>query len=159
LSWGGSSILSCAIIMPVELSQFEVKAENGHNAIQWTTLSESDNHYFAIERSTDAANFREIGRVSGAGNSSSELHYKYQDVFFERGITNYYRLRQVDFSGSVSYSPIVAANNDEENKVLYETIHDLTGRQFQRENLQPGLYVITTYYSDNTIDVKKIWIQ
>jgi hypothetical protein len=159
LSWGGSSILSCAILLPVELSKLEVAENAGLNLMKWATLSEIDNHYFAIERSADATNFREIGRVSGQGNSNTEVHYEYKDLLFERDVTNCYRLRQVDYSGSVSYSPVVAALNQEENKVLYETIHDLTGREFDRHALQSGLYVITTYFSDESVVVKKIWIQ
>lgn len=158
LSWGGTSILSCAIILPVELSQFDVQSNVGYNLVTWTTLSETDNHFFSIERSIDAMTFQEIGRVSGAGNSSSAIHYEFQDPLFEREAINYYRIRQVDYSGSSEYSPIVAVHNQEENKVLNETIHDLTGREFERQSLQPGLYVITTYFSDQSVVVKKIWI-
>ncbi|MBC6996306.1 T9SS type A sorting domain-containing protein [Neolewinella lacunae] len=67
--------------------------------VSWTTANESANEYFAVERSQDGRHFREVGRVSGAGNSTSSISYAFMDEAPLAG-SNYYRLRQTDFGGT-----------------------------------------------------------
>lgn len=92
--------------LPVTLVNFEGKNTSEGNVLQWTTSSESNNDYFAIEESTNGKNFVETGRVKGAGNASAENRYNFTDVDFNKGIT-YYRLKQVDFDGKYAYSRII----------------------------------------------------
>lgn len=94
----------CLVTLPIELVDFNVSCvENGRIALEWATLSELNNDYFEIQRSTDGMNYEKIGIVDGAGNSSSYLEYLEFDHQAKAGI-NYYRLRQVDFDGASSYS-------------------------------------------------------
>ena len=98
----GSGTTDCAIVLPVVLYQFDVNCSYGQVDLQWTTLSESNNDYFTIERSKDAINFEPVGTVKGNGNSSSLINYKWSDP--ERVLGKmYYRLKQTDFDGSVIY--------------------------------------------------------
>lgn len=104
-SWGAIYSL-CGTILPVELLYFNAGAENNSKVkCTWSTASELNNEYFAIERSRDGINFEEIGKVQGAGNSSTALQYEYDDL--EPCSMAYYRLKQVDFDGAHSYSSIV----------------------------------------------------
>ena len=73
--------------------------------ISWTTASETNNAYFTVERSGDGKDFNEIGVLPGAGNSRSERQYSFTDEQPTNGI-NYYRIRQTDFDGQYSYSPV-----------------------------------------------------
>lgn len=92
------------VTLPVELSEFEAKLDSkNHVLLNWTTMSESDNDYFIIEKSIDGENFEEIGLLDGSGNSSAELDYNYIDREPFPGV-NYYRLKQVDFNGDFSHS-------------------------------------------------------
>jgi hypothetical protein len=159
LSWGGTSILSCAILLPVELSSFEVLPRRGLNHLKWTTLAEKDNDKFIVERSTDAENFIPIGDVKGAGNSSSVRHYVFSDEHYERGITNYYRISQLDFNGATSSSQVVAIDNKSAATILYERVCDFTGRIHDIHSLQPGLYIIATFYDDGSSEIRKVQIQ
>jgi Zn-dependent metalloprotease len=93
--------------LPVTLVSFEGKNTSEGNVLQWTTSSESNNDYFAIEESANGKNFIETGRVKGIGNASVANHYSFTDVDFNKGIT-YYRLKQVDFDGKYAFSRIVA---------------------------------------------------
>ena len=61
----------------------------------------------AVERSGDARLFTEIGKIPGAGNSNSTLRYHLEDTAPLNGI-NYYRLRQVDYDGTINYSNIIS---------------------------------------------------
>jgi hypothetical protein len=93
--------------LPVELVSFNAKAvDNKEVLCQWTTASEINNDYFTVERSQNGRNFEEAGKVIGAGNSTSSLDYSFTDEQPFNG-TSYYRLKQTDFNGDVTYSKIV----------------------------------------------------
>ena len=102
--------------LPVELTTFTAKA-NGKDAIlNWTTVSEINNSHFEIERSIDGKTFEFAGKVKGAGNSNSVSKY----IFIDENIaasnsTVYYRLKQVDFDGSVNYHGNVQVKFEIEN--------------------------------------------
>lgn len=92
--------------LPVELTSFTGVAFDDHNQLEWVTASEMNNDYFDVQRSDDGISFHEIGQVDGAGNSTQTLRYSFGDYAPLEG-TNYYRLKQVDFNGAVSYSGII----------------------------------------------------
>ncbi|MGG7665874.1 M4 family metallopeptidase [Dyadobacter sp. BHUBP1] len=99
--------VSSCTVLPVTLASFEGRNTSEGNILEWVTSSESNNAYFAIERSTNARHFTEVGRVQGAGNVSTTNHYNFTDTYFDKGII-YYRLKQVDTDSSFAYSRIVA---------------------------------------------------
>lgn len=93
--------------LPVTLSRFVVKAEEESSEIllQWTTISEENNDYFAVQHSVDGLNFREMEQIKGAGNSIAIHDYEYIHRNPAKG-NNFYRLAQVDYNRTVSYSPV-----------------------------------------------------
>ncbi len=98
-------------VLPITLSEFSAKPASKSVMINWRTTAELNNDYMAVERSADGRTFQEIGRQLGAGYSVSLQEYKLEDTNPARG-TNYYRLRQVDFDGTESYSHIVQTSFD-----------------------------------------------
>ncbi len=97
-------------VLPVELLSFKGKLANDKIELQWTTVNEINNDFMAIERSQDGINFQEIGRVAGQGTSSAGKDYAFMDDYPMPGV-NYYRLRQVDFDGTMTYHNVIAINN------------------------------------------------
>ena len=99
--------------LPVSLLNFNADKKGTTVQLNWATASERNSDFFAIERSIDAVNFTQLGRVAAAGNSDSKIEYAYTDKLsaFTSGIL-YYRLRQTDKDGSVKYSVIQAVNTD-----------------------------------------------
>ena len=92
--------------VPVELTAFfALKTEKGI-LLKWTTASESNNSGFMIERSTNETDFSEIAFIEGKGTTTEVTDYEYTDNISKPNIY-YYRLRQIDFDGSFSYSNIV----------------------------------------------------
>lgn len=92
--------------LPVELVDFQVWATPIQQVeLHWQTETELNNDYFAIERSSDGKGFKEILRLKGAGTYQGFLDY---DALDNRPFSgnNYYRLRQVDFDGTFSYSEV-----------------------------------------------------
>jgi hypothetical protein len=114
--------------------------------MEWTTASEINNDYFAIERSDQNFDFYEIGRVRGAGNSNNTLNYSFIDPMFNDQ-TTYYRIKQVDYNGEFTYHRIVASNCyktefDVNNEQLTSNSLDLIINSFQKENVVVYLYDI-----------------
>jgi hypothetical protein len=162
----GQSVLP----LPVELVSFTGFAFEDHNRLEWTTASEVNNHFFDLERSDDGINFFSIGRVNGHGTTSMRNDYSFNDYSPIEG-TNYYRLRQVDYNGAVTYSQIVTIEfhrgnmtvtnikpnptngevNFDFNSPLESTIHvvitDVTGRVVRDEyrEIKAGTTLVNTF--------------
>lgn len=101
------TIFSNATALPVELSYFNGKKVQEGVQLDWQTASELDNKEFIIERSFDGRSFEPIGSVVGNGTTSIPQGYHFVDYHPMTG-PNYYRLAQVDFSGTMEYSKIIA---------------------------------------------------
>lgn len=95
--------------LPVELISFTGEAKGSTSLLKWQTSSEQNNDYFDVETSKDGTNFYNIGKVDGAGNSTTSRSYSFTDHVPTTGL-NYYRLKQVDFDGRFKYSKVVAVN-------------------------------------------------
>jgi len=167
--YGGNSATNK---LPISLSAFNTYAKNMAVEIEWETQSEVNNDRFEIQRSTNGADFITIGEVSGAGTSIDALKYYYtdRDAIFLGVDKIYYRLKQVDFDGTSSFSKVnlVSLNenlsiewftNQEQDYIILSDpslnviIYDLNGRQVivNTDNnsqidisaLSPGTYVVS----------------
>jgi len=97
-------------VLEVDLISFDVRnVYDDEVLITWSTAIEINSDYFVIERSNDAREWQEIGREKGAGNATQLNSYTYTDMDPLQGIS-YYRLKEVDLNGSVSYSEIRVVN-------------------------------------------------
>lgn len=95
--------------LPIELVEFNAIAVGDEVKLNWKTAAEKGNDYFSIERSKNGLDFETRFLVKGAGNSTSSIDYLETDYEPMDGIS-YYRLKQTDYDGKVSYSPIVVVN-------------------------------------------------
>lgn len=98
-------------ILPIELIQFAANLKESGVLVTWTTATELNNDYMALERSANGQDFLEIARIKGKGTTDETQHYQYFDSNPLAGI-NYYRLRQVDFDGTRDHSKVVAITLD-----------------------------------------------
>lgn len=106
------SVLESATPLPVELAEFRLEKMNCDVAIFWSTTSEINNAYFEIQKSSDASNWTTISTIEGQGNSSEVSTYSYIDRSNNGNGYYYYRLKQVDHDGTVSYSTMLTAAVD-----------------------------------------------
>lgn len=90
--------------LPVELSSFTSSVNQRNVTLNWMTSSEKNNSGFEIYQSSksDPDNWKRIGFVNGAGNSSSSNSYTFEDKNLSTGKYSY-RLKQVDFNGDFKY--------------------------------------------------------
>jgi len=94
---------------PIELLYFDAIPDHRFNKVDlnWTTMSETNNNFFEIQRSENGMNWHSIAQISGAGTSVNEKNYTSTDNQPLHGVS-YYRLKQVDFDGAQTFSPIQA---------------------------------------------------
>lgn len=92
-------------LLPISFTDFKVTRKNNTAFLQWNTAFELNNKGFSIERSTDAVNFKEINFINASNaNAAGGAHaYTATDLIPVKGV-NYYRIRQVDIDGHVTYS-------------------------------------------------------
>ncbi|HLG33018.1 MAG TPA: T9SS type A sorting domain-containing protein, partial [Ignavibacteriaceae bacterium] len=93
-------------IVPVELISFSGFYENEKIILLWTTASELNNNGFEIQKSVDEENWQPISFVEGKGTSSEYNSYDFEDTYVSNE-KNYYRLKQIDFDGTYTYSDII----------------------------------------------------
>jgi hypothetical protein len=102
---------AAGIPLPVELLTFTATLKGEDGLLSWRTASERNSDYFEVQQSNDGRAWPQVlGQVAAAGTSTSPRDYTYTDVRIARyGVpVVYYRLRQVDRDGTVSYSPVAA---------------------------------------------------
>lgn len=92
--------------VPVELTSFTASLTNDKVELKWETASEINNSGFEVERKINNNNFEKISFISGFGTSTEKHSYTYTDKPGTEGKISY-RLKQIDFNGDVSYSPVV----------------------------------------------------
>ena len=100
--------------LPIELLSFNAVRQSADMVdLTWSTASELNNQGFHIERMLDTeTSFEPIAWVDGQGTTSDLTNYELTDNNGHPGIS-YYRLRQVDFDGTESFSEIRAVRNDD----------------------------------------------
>ncbi|MEO7046587.1 MAG: T9SS type A sorting domain-containing protein [Ferruginibacter sp.] len=96
--------------LPVTLLNFSGKPVGNTTQLQWSTATENNSSYFAVQRSADGNNFQPIGKVTSAGNSNLIHNYTFTDDGPKINSINYYRLKQVDKDGHFVYSKIVTVS-------------------------------------------------
>ncbi|MCB9034153.1 MAG: lamin tail domain-containing protein [Chitinophagales bacterium] len=95
---GGGSGNTTAL--PVELLSFSANCNNdGAVTLNWSTASEINSDKFIVEKSTDGIHFETLTTVHAAGFSTEVLNYSYIDN--DALDMQYYRLKQIDFDGTV----------------------------------------------------------
>jgi hypothetical protein len=94
--------------IPVELVSFNAEMGDGNVVLNWSTATETNNNGFQIEKREKSnvkgqTEFSSVGFVSGKGTTTEKTFYSYSDKNEKPG-TYLYRLKQIDFDGTYSYS-------------------------------------------------------
>lgn len=85
----------------VDLIYFSVVKSGDNNKLKWTTATEYNNDFFAIEKSINGINYEIIGYKEAVGNSVQCSNY----LLIDKDVTNvinYYRIKQVDNAGTTN---------------------------------------------------------
>ncbi len=162
--------------LPVELLSFTGQAEGQNVILNWATASELNNHGFEIQRKFGNNDWVTIGFKEGKGTTSEQSNYSYIDDISRLSASEvYYRIKQIDFNGSFSYSDeikvglipleynlfqnypnpfnpvtVIKYSIAERTKVNL-TVYDILGNEIKtlvNENKEPGYYEIN-FESEN----------
>lgn len=112
-------------VLPVELLVFKGRSLEAAVQLDWITTSEINNEGFFVERSEDSKTWKSLGFVKGNGNSTTQHEYDFLDEAPIQGI-GYYRLKQVDFEGSFTYSNIIAVEFGDDKATLSDAFPNPT---------------------------------
>ena len=93
------------IPLPVELISFTANYSDGKVNLNWITASELNNSGFDVERN-NGNGFEKIGFVQGNGTTNEKSNFSFVDENPGFGKIQY-RLKQIDFDGTFSYSGVV----------------------------------------------------
>lgn len=107
------------IFFDVSNSNFKIQpftftaAKDVNNTVnlQFSTANEINGLSYEIERSIDGVNFSFLDTISAGNNRDSLQQYLFKDDKPFQGV-NYYRLKQINKDGRVSYSKIVSVTLD-----------------------------------------------
>ena len=108
-----STLNSPSLLLATDTSPYEaylgsfivLKQTDNTVLVKWTTISENNKQYFAIERSTDGTHYTDVGKILSLGNTAYGFSYQFIDNKPAVG-KNFYRLRMVDISVRNKYSDI-----------------------------------------------------
>ena len=92
--------------LPIALVEFTAELKGTAVVLGWSTLSETNNDYFTVQRSGSGIHFESLAEILGAGTTVVPQYYGYVDENPLAGIS-YYRLKQTDFNSEYSYSHVV----------------------------------------------------
>ncbi len=114
--------------------------------LDWTTLSELNNHSFVIQRSINSKDFNDIGSVPGKGTSNVAVQYTFTDPEPVPGY-NYYRLKQIDFDESVTYGLVRQINYRPSSDLL-----QVYPNPFENESLKVSYMSKTNQFQLKIVD-------
>jgi len=89
--------------VPVELTSFIASGNGNLVDLRWATATETNNKGFDVERKLENGSYEKIAFVDGNGTTTQPKGYTYTDKTSKAGRYTY-RLRQIDFDGSYTYS-------------------------------------------------------
>jgi type IX secretion system substrate protein len=116
----GADLTSCNFpvsVLPVVWENFSVTLQDNHSVvINWVVSRQTDNKEYNVERSSDGKNWSSIGVVANEDSYTASQSYSLTDANPLSG-NNYYRIRQDDINGKVSYSAIKTVNAESTAKV------------------------------------------
>lgn len=153
--------------LPIKLASFTAKANGSQVDLKWSTISEENNDFFTIERSSDGMVFEPVLKKKGAGTSSDLISYSAVDPKPLKG-TSYYRLKQTDFDGTSTYSEMetvtLRSTTVKEKTLTLKTVYPTTFREnftfrFDSPEDGTGQFILTSLngqvIKDETVRIER----
>lgn len=107
--------------LPITLLEFKAEPFMAYNQLEWITATEINCKGYILETSKDALKWLEMAYIEC---SNTNIHkYSYKDTQFNKGLV-YYRLKQIDFNGSINTFKIIFSVS-KFNKVIIRILNEL----------------------------------
>lgn len=134
------------IALPIELISFKGTTKNNVNTLTWVTISEYNNEYFTLERTSNGIDFNIIANLNGAGTSHTTNEYTVIDAISEP-LIYYYKLKQTDYNGVFKYTDLISVDNRIKAKIVSRMV-SLMGTEVNES--YRGMVIIE--YTDGSIE-------
>lgn len=97
--------------IPVELASFTASQSASGVTLKWLTITETNNSGFEIQKSVNGSGYEKIGFVKGSGTTANAKSYEFKDADMpSHNQSIKYRLKQLDYDGTVNYSSVAEVN-------------------------------------------------
>ncbi len=147
--------------LPILLQSFDAELiKESLVELKWVTSTELNNSHFIVERSQDGYDWEEVAKVLAEGNSVTNIDYVAYDNNPLYGVS-YYRLKQVDYDGTLTVFKIKTIINDQEleasifpnptKDILNVVIEDENTYQVKLYNSVGQLIELPMTYSGNKV--------
>jgi len=117
-SYNGFSFVPLGnVTLPTKFSHFLAIKKDDNADLTWTVETEENNAYFDVQRSLDGRTFTNVIRVNAFRNGRTSNTYTTPDVNISRlgSKVIYYRIKQVETSGEITFSEVRQVNLDKKN--------------------------------------------
>ncbi len=118
------SISNIVNTLGVKYRSLDAYAVNNTSAnISWLTENETNNDHFEIERSFDQKNFKTVALIfAPEENTSGSNKYSYNDKTKDLNSHQvvYYRLKQIDIDGQITYSAVKIVRFNSTNQTIVQ---------------------------------------
>lgn len=150
LDWtltNGATLNCSPVVLPLELVEWMAHYDRKSNAneLYWKTATERYNDHFTVEHSIDAIHWETINEQPGQENTVLPTEYAFEDLQFVPGKTNYYRLSQTDYDGTVKIFDVIAVDNERSIRTVVK-VYNTLGQEIPMDT--PGLVILQ--YDDGT---------
>ncbi len=140
-------------ILPVTYTSFDAVVNDKSVLLKWITAQEMNNSHFEVERSFDNSSFSVMGIVlDGFAVNGTGKSYQFKDNSAElQGKTVvYYRLKQVDVDGKITYSKVLAVRMQAKSGVTMQVspnpfVENINLRFTATENGNAQIRIVNSY--------------
>ncbi len=105
---------------PLSVQEIDLKATRINNEnvqLNWKTTGEKNSQGFDIERSNDLSKFTKLGFIPAKNSTENKNDYEWIDTNNLETIS-YYRIKETDLNGKITYSKIVAINGGQAEEIV-----------------------------------------
>jgi hypothetical protein len=136
--------LSQSGTLPITLTSTKAYQKNSGVQVEWITQQENNVDRFEVEVSLNGQQFFKAGSVQPKGNSNTISTYNFFNPNPVIGV-HFYRLKIIDKSGEVTYSPVMKINNSKGTPQLTFYPNPIAGNTIvlQLNNFSKGNYTLT----------------
>jgi len=136
-------IASTSFVLPLKIFSFTASRSNGYTKINYTIGNELNVSRYGLEKSDDGINFHTINTHAAFNRDATEF-YSYNDNSALKG-TAFYRLKVMEFSSQVNYSPVVSvADHSKELYVIKNPVDESIDLYAGTSATGTYIYSITT---------------
>lgn len=101
-----------SVVLPVEWLSFTAIAAGKRNRLNWLVAQTGRESHFEVERSSDGTRFDFLTRLEVRNGNTAD--YEWSDESYPAALL-YYRIRQFDFDGTVTLSPLQTIDRSTDN--------------------------------------------